>query len=94
MLFVEWLIGPDKVNTLPLETIEDFRDHGHVRLTLEQDLDGARRTLEALEEVGIHLGDITHQVLVEGVQKFDESLDHLLQSIASKREKVLATASW
>ncbi len=92
VLYVESLIGPDTINTLPLETIEDFRDHGHVRLTLEEDLDGARRTLETLEEVGIHLDDITHQVLVEGVQKFDESLDQLLQSIASKRETVLEVA--
>ncbi len=83
--------GPDTINTLPLETIQDFRDHGHVRLTLEQDLEGARRTLETLEAVGLDLDEITAQVLAEGVEKFDQSLDQLLRSIASKRDQVVAS---
>ncbi len=91
VLYVESLIGPDTINTLPLETLDDFRDHGRAGRTLDQDLDGARQVLETCEEVGLHLDDITRQVLDEGVRKFDESLDQLLQSIASKRDRVLAT---
>ncbi len=59
-------------------------------LALEQDLDGARRTLDTLEAAGIHLDDITRQVLTEGVDKFDESLEQVLKRIASKRDAVLA----
>ncbi len=92
VLYVESLIGQDTINTLPLETLGDFRDHGHARPMLEQDLDGARRVLETLDEVGLSLDDITHQVLIEGVRKFDESLDQLLQSIASKHDSVLAAS--
>ena len=92
VLYVESLIGPETINTLPLGTIEDFRNHGHVALTLEQDLSGARQILNTLEEVGLFLDDITQQVLTEGVEKFDESLDQLLKSIASKEDKVLASS--
>ena len=92
VLYVESLIGPETINTLPLGTIDDFRNHGHVALTLEQDLSGARQILNTLEEVGLFLDDITQQVLTEGVNKFDESLDQLLKSIASKEDKVLASS--
>ncbi len=90
VLYVESLIGPDTVNTLPLETIEAYRDHGHPRVTITEDLDSARRVLEDLDQAGISLDAITSQVLKEGVIKFDESLERLLQVIDNKRESVLA----
>lgn len=85
ILYVEMLIGSDTINTLPLETINAYRDHGHPRLTIEKDLDGARQTLQNLAEIGLDLDAITNQVLEEGVAKFDVALDKLLQSIKAKR---------
>ncbi len=90
IMYVESLIGPDTVDTLPLETIGAYRDHGHPRITITEDLDGARRVLQTLEEVGISLDEITSQVLKEGVIKFDESLEKLLQVIDNKRQVVRA----
>ncbi len=86
VLYVEALIGPSTINTLPIETIDAFRDHGRARPTLEEDPDGARRTLEDLAEAGIHLGAVTRQVLEEGVQKFAEPFEKLLRSIESGRQ--------
>lgn len=88
VLYVEALIGPQTINTLPFETIDAFRDHGEAGATLEDDCDGAERTLRRLEEVGISLEAVTHQVLQEGVQKFAEPFDKLIQAIEAKREAV------
>ncbi len=90
VLYVEALIGPDTVNTLPLETIEAYRDHGHPRVTITQDLDSARRTLQTLQEVGISLDQITDQVLSEGVVKFDDSLTQLLKVVEGKQQAFAA----
>jgi transaldolase/glucose-6-phosphate isomerase len=84
VLYVETLIGPHTINTLPLETIAAFRDHGAAHLTLEQDLESARQVLRDLESVGVRLDAVTDQVLVEGVEKFDQAFDQLLASIESK----------
>lgn len=89
VLYVETLIGPDTINTLPLETIDAYRDHGHPRVTITEDLDDARRVLTTLEEVGISLDKITAQVLKEGVQKFDDSLNQLLEGIKVKRDAMI-----
>ncbi len=85
VLYVEALIGPDTVNTLPLETINRFCDHGEARLTIEEDLESARHTLQNLAIVGLSLDEITSQVLDEGVDKFNQALDQLLAAIESKR---------
>ncbi len=85
ILYVETLIGSETINTLPLETINAYRDHGQPRLTIEKDLAGARQTLQNLAEIGIDLDAITQQVLGEGVEKFNVALDKLLQSIEAKR---------
>jgi transaldolase len=85
ILYVETLIGPDTINTLPLETINAYRDHGHPRITIDKDLAGARQTLQNLDTVGLNLDAITQQVLDEGVEKFDVALDNLLRSIEAKR---------
>jgi transaldolase/glucose-6-phosphate isomerase len=83
-LYVDALIGPATINTLPIETIEAFRDHGTPRATIEENLDGAKKILADLAEVGISLDAVTAQVLDEGVVKFDQALDQLLQSIEAK----------
>ncbi|MCL4394462.1 MAG: bifunctional transaldolase/phosoglucose isomerase, partial [Chloroflexi bacterium] len=83
-LYVDTLIGPDTINTLPMETIEAFRDHGKAELTVERDVDGARQELRDLESVGVSMDAVTAQVLDEGVVKFEEALDQLLKSIEDK----------
>jgi len=83
-LYVDTLVGPNTINTLPFETIDAFRDHGKPRVTLEEDMDGARRHLRELGKVGVSLDAVTQQVLDEGVVKFAEAFDQLLASIESK----------
>jgi transaldolase/glucose-6-phosphate isomerase len=83
-LYVDRLIGSNTINTLPLETIDAFRDHGKACLTIEDDLGGAHRVLQDLAEVGISFDRVTRQVLAEGVVKFDQALDQLLRSIEAK----------
>jgi transaldolase len=87
-LYVDNLIGPHTVNTLPPETIEAFIDHGTVALTLEKDLDEAREVLEKLADLGIDLDEVTDELLVEGVDKFAKPFDKLLQAIEEKRERM------
>jgi transaldolase len=88
VLYVETLIGPDTVNTLPLETVAAFRAHGRAATTIEQDLEGGEHTLRRLAEAGIALDAVTHQTLQEGVQKFVEPFERLIQAIEAKREAV------
>jgi transaldolase len=91
VLYVESLIGPDTVNTMPAETIEAFQDHGDVTLTLGQGLDEARRLLEELAVVGIDYDDVTRTLEEEGVQKFADSFSELLDGIRSKRGELVST---
>jgi transaldolase len=88
VLYAEQLIGPDTVDTMPLETIEDFRDHGIVKPTVENDLDQARAELDALEQIGIHYDAITQQLQDEGVQKFADSFHELFQGLAAKQKAI------
>ncbi len=90
-IYVDNLIGPDTVNTLPGATLEAFRDHGKAAATLEDGLDGeVQETMEKLEEAGISMEQVTDDLLKDGVRLFSESLDELLQSIEEKRSRVLA----
>ena len=86
-LYVDTLIGPDTVNTLPPETIDAFRDHGAPRLTLEENLADAQQTLRDLASVGIALSAVTRQVLDEGIVRFQQSFDQLLASIERKMDE-------
>jgi transaldolase len=92
VLYVESLIGPDTVNTLPLETIHAFRDHGRARPTIEENVEGAAADLRALAAAGLSLEEITARVLAEGVEKFDGSLEKLLAALESKRQAVVTSA--
>lgn len=86
--YVEALIGKDTVDTVPLETIEAFRDHGIVANTLEQGLDQATAVLEKLKAVGIDIDKITQQLEDEGVDKFNKPFEKLLQAIEDQKVKV------
>ena len=88
-LYVDNLIGPDTVNTLPPATLDDFLDHGKVATTVETDVDGARMRMAELAELGIDLDAITNKVLDDGVKSFAKSFDALLASITEKQEKLL-----
>ncbi|MDB5143479.1 MAG: tal [Mucilaginibacter sp.] len=85
--YVEALIGPDTVDTVPLETIEAFRDHGIAENTLEQDLDKATAVLNKLKSVGIDIDQITQQLEDEGIDKFNKPFEKLLQAIEDQKNK-------
>ncbi|MGW8223639.1 MAG: transaldolase [Syntrophobacteria bacterium] len=88
-LYVDNLIGPDTVNTLPPATLDDFLDHGTVAATVETDVDGARMRMAELTKLGIDLDAITNKVLDEGVAAFAKSFEGLIASIAEKRRRLL-----
>ena len=90
VLYVEELIGPDTVNTMPLETLSAFRDHGVVRATLEKDPDGSRQTWVRLQELGIDMNAVTLKLQEDGVKLFADAFDRLLASIQSKQQAVLS----
>jgi len=84
VLYVEELIGPETVNTVPPATLDAFRDHGKVRPSLTEDLPGAEAVMRKLEEAGISMKAVTDTLVVEGVQKFAESFDELFQAIGER----------
>ena len=88
VLYVEELIGPDTVNTLPPKTLEAFRDHGTVEPRLTRGLDEAQATLDALGELGIDLAEITAQLESDGIDSFAGAFDRLLAALADERAKV------
>jgi len=83
-LYVDALIGPDTVNTIPDATLEAFEEHGTVARTIDADPAAARDVLAALTSVGINLDDVSDQLEVEGVDAFIRSFDELLVSLADK----------
>jgi transaldolase len=85
VLYIEELIGPATVNTMPEETIEAFQDHGNVAETLTQGIDQAHKLFDDLRAAGIDYDDVTDTIEREGVEKFTTSLDELKQGIESKR---------
>jgi transaldolase len=89
-LYVEELVGPDTVNTMPRETIEAVQDHGRVERTLDRDVEGARRTLEALAEAGIDYDDVVETLEREGVEKFAKSFRELFADLEAKRDQLVA----
>jgi transaldolase len=90
VLYIEELIGPATVNTMPEETIEAFQDHGNVAETLTQGIDEARKLFDDLRAAGIDYDDVTDTVEREGVEKFTTSLDELKQGIESKRGELVS----
>ena len=92
-LYVDNLIGPHTVNTVPPETIAAFRDHGTVALTLEAGVDEARAQIARLAEVGVDLGAVTQKLQDDGVAAFAQSFDSLLASIGQKCERLRTAGS-
>ena len=82
--YVEALIGPDTVNTAPLKTIDAYRDHGEPEARLEQDVKEARSVLERLPELGISIDKVTQKLEDEGVRKFDEPFEKLMETLTKK----------
>lgn len=90
--YVEALIGPNTVNTVPMATIAAFRDHGKAASHLEDDLDKATQALARVEQAGIHLTDISQQLEDEGIEKFNKAYDNLIEAINKQKKKSLASA--
>jgi transaldolase len=90
VIYVEELIGPETVNTMPRETIEAFQDHGRVERTLDRDIEGARRTLELFAEAGIDYDDVVQTLEREGVEKFAKSFRELFADLEAKRDQLVA----
>lgn len=88
VLYAEELIGPDTVDTMPLETIQNFKDHGQARLSIGEGIPQAHAELDALESVGIHYDQVTQQLQDEGVKKFADSFHELFQGIESKKKAI------
>ena len=93
VLYVETLIGPDTVNTMPTKTLEAFKDHGKVAPTLTQDVEGARKVIEAQAQLGLDLDGVTEGLVTAGVGSFSQSFDTLLAAVASKRLQVQGKAA-
>ncbi|MGH7025170.1 MAG: bifunctional transaldolase/phosoglucose isomerase, partial [Caulobacteraceae bacterium] len=92
VLYVENLIGPDTVDTMPPKTLDAFHDHGHVRASLLDDVNGAREALEQTEALGLDLAGVTAELVTDGVAKFAQAFDGLLSAVADKRAKILGAA--
>lgn len=92
LLYVDNLIGPHTVNTMPDATIDAFKDHGTVARTVDKDVDQARADLDALHEAGIDMQDVSRQLEEEGVASFSKSYDELLQALEDKANELKASS--
>ena len=90
VIYVEELVGADTVNTMPRATVEAVQDHGEIRDSLEEDVEGARKLLDDLKDAGIDYDDVVATLEREGVQKFADSFKELFADIESKRDQLVA----
>jgi transaldolase / glucose-6-phosphate isomerase len=81
VIYVEELIGPETVNTMPPPTVSAFRDHGKARMSLTEDLEAAQDHMDTLQKVGISMDQVTHKLLEEGLKLFSEAFDKLLTAV-------------
>jgi len=93
ILYVDGLIAPNSVNTMPRETLDAFRDHGTAKLTIEDDVEGAEMALAEFERAGLSLDAITDELVDEGVALFADAADKLYAALAQKRMKLLGNKS-
>ena len=91
--YVEPLIGPETINTVPLETLDAYRDHGNPAPRLEQDVERAENVLKTFEELGIDLKRLTQQLEDEGVDKFVKPFDKLMDNLNRKRKDILSESA-
>ena len=80
--YVEALIGPDTVDTAPLETLDAYRDHGEPKARLEQDVEEAHWVMARLPELGVNIEKVTQQLADKGVKKFDKPCDELMETLS------------
>ena len=92
VLYVEELIGRDTVDTIPPATMDAFRDHGHVRASLTEDVEGARQVLAEAERLGLDLPGVTKHLVEDGVKLFADAADSLLLAVAKKRATLLGSS--
>ncbi len=90
VLYVEQLVGPDTVNTMPPATLDAFRDHGEAARTVDADVDAAERALADLEALGVPMREVTDKLLVEGIASFQKSFDGLLRNLEQKMAALAA----
>ena len=93
VMYVETLIGPDTVNTMPDATLTAFLEHGTARHSIEDDVHEARETLRSLESAGISMDAVTTQLMHDGVKAFADSFDELIENISAKRERLLIASA-
>ena len=91
--YVEALIGADTVNTVPMETLDAYRLHGEPKARLEEDVQEARLVLERLTELGISIDNVTRQLEDEGVEKFNEPFDKLMETLTQRSQRHLKSGS-
>jgi transaldolase len=84
VMYVEQLIGPDSVNTMPPQTIEAFRDHGVVKRTVDAGVDEAQQVIQTLDREGISIDSVTDKLLVDGIASFQKSFDELIAGLQKK----------
>ena len=90
VLYVETLIGPDTINTMPLKTLDAFRDHGRISASLNSDVDGARQVLDEADGWDLILPKSPRALVADGIKSFSKSADALLHAIEQRRAKILA----
>ncbi len=88
VLYVEELIGPDTVNTMPPKLIDAFRDHGDVQRTVDKRLGAAEGVLREIEAVGVSIASVTDKLLIDGLQSFQKSFDGLIGGIEQKMSQL------
>ncbi|HYD52760.1 MAG TPA: transaldolase [Gemmatimonadaceae bacterium] len=88
VIYVEELIGPDTVNTMPPQTLEAFRDHGETARTVDQGVEGAEQAIADLAAVGISIDEVTDKLLAEGLASFQKSYDALIGGLAGKAREL------
>ena len=88
VMYVEELIGPETVNTMPQQTMMAFKEHGEVRPSLLENVEGARQLLRDLDRIGIDMEKVTYDLQVDGVKLFADSITKLLEEIASKKKQL------
>jgi transaldolase len=88
VMYVEQLIGPHTVNTMPPQTVDAFRDHGEVARTVDKDVAGAEAVIRDLGKLGISIDDVTNKLLVDGLASFQKSFDTLIAGLAKKTKSL------
>jgi transaldolase len=88
VMYIETLIGPDTVNTMPPQTIDAFRDHGVVARTVDKDLGAAEQTMRDLAAAGVSMKDVTDKLIVDGIASFQKSFDDLIAGLEKKTQSL------